>query len=439
MKAVLLNDTDGRVNIGCRLTSSTLKKQIVASFAERTNDFLLEPYAWRFGKGVDRVGIWRNAKQWIETDGVTDRSRLFVSWLNDLAVAEYGSEAVRSTLNADLVIFHPEGSISDWNSKPHILSLICLPLLAAIKGRPVLVINGTFPLFQDDRFDLLNTFFGICWRVLLRDRMSSEHYAVGFMPDTAITWMHAEEPKERQDPSHGYILISTAAQHDKEANVLLAQEALSLCRELGLKPLVMTKRHGDLDELSKEISNLNGLCVSHATLEEASDWLQLCRLHVGGRYHMALFCLVFGVPSVLVPANTHKNFWLSEEFDGVEICTSFDQIGYVAHEVLRQSAVSQSWVHRSVSSAQALVRCEMEKTVAAWMQVSAGPERTVESTSIERIAAAFSFADLKAIRNTGSTKTRAHRIVRVFLSGAKKLRRIILKLQAMIKPSSAIK
>jgi len=436
MKAVLLNDTDGRVNIGCRLTSSTLKKQIVASFAERTNDFLLEPYAWRFGKGVDRVGIWRNAKQWIETDGVTDRSRLFVSWLNDLAVAEYGSEAVRSTLNADLVIFHPEGSISDWHSKSHILSLICLPLLAAIKGRPVLVINGTFPLFQDDRFDLLNKFFGICWRVLLRDRISSEHYAVGFMPDTAIMWMHAEEPKKRKDPSNGYMLISTAAQHDKEANVLLAQEALSLCKELGLKPLVMTKNHSDLDGLHKEISNLNGLCVPHATLEEASDWLQLCSLHVGGRYHMALFCLVFGVPSVLVPANTHKNSWLSEEFDGVELCPSIDQIGDVAHELLRQAAVNKSWIHNSVGSARSLLRCKMEKTVDEWMQVSAGFERTVDSTSIERIAAAFSFADLKAIRNTGSMKKWAHRIKWVFLSGAKRLRRIILKLQAIINRTS---
>ncbi|WKL24901.1 polysaccharide pyruvyl transferase family protein (plasmid) [Sinorhizobium meliloti] len=47
-----------------------------------------------------------------------------------------------------------------------------------------------------------------------------------------------------------------------------------------------------------------------ASIERAAETISTCRLHIGGRYHMAIFSLLCNVPSLLFDVKTHKNQWL---------------------------------------------------------------------------------------------------------------------------------
>ncbi len=349
MRIVLLNDTDGRENIGCRLTSSTLKQQIGKGLGVPSPD--LASFPWRFGKGPRTGRVWMSGLSWMCRRQET--APAFAGWLTQLAGQEHGDAAVNATLAADLVIFHPEGSISNYHDAVRIMDLLSLPILACVMGIPTFTMNGTFPVYpiHDRRYRLIQTFLQACRFVALRDRITAEHYGVTFMPDSAI--MHGLTASARPADSRPYVLITTGANQSRRANAAVAQAAIRFCDAHHLKPLVLTKKHKDLRRLKPAILRRGGRFVEQATLAEAEHWLAQCALHIGGRYHMALFGLLLDVPSVLMLTNTHKNRWLAEAFPGIELAATVDDIAETAARLYPHSEPQKNDMRQSVLAAQA--------------------------------------------------------------------------------------
>ncbi len=352
MNIVLLNDTDGRENIGCRLTSSTLKEQIRTGLCPDAQSVQLAAFPWLFGKGRRTSRVWMSGMSWIGTAKASANQARCVDWMTQLAEQEHGVEAVKATLAADLVVFHPEGSISNYHDTVRIMNLLSLPILACVKGIPTFTMNGTFPLYpaHDRSFQLIQTFLHACRFVALRDRITADHYGVTFMPDSAI--MHALTTPIPPADDRPYVLITTGANLSKRANIDMARAAIRFCEAHQLKPLVLTKKHKDLKSIKTDVLARGGHFVEHASLAEAEQWLAQCALHIGGRYHMALFGLLLDVPSVLILTNTHKNRWLAEEFSGIALADSVDLINQAATRLYRGREPQQDALRQSILKAQ---------------------------------------------------------------------------------------
>jgi len=382
MKITLLNDTDGRENIGCQLTSGSMKAQLISAFSqasERGSDFLsgptpvsevcqkyqqadLKPFPWAFGKGCHTNRIWISG---LVNIGFRQNATpaIFSNWLRSLAEQEYGQDAVASALASNLVVCHPEGSISDTHGASRILNLLSLPMLACMAGIPTYTLNGTFPLYahSDRRYQIIKRFLDACHFCALRDRITAVYYDVDFLPDAAI--MH--DPPCSQDPSvaRPYVLITTGAGLSKKDNLEIARSALRFCDEYHLKPLILTKKYKDFLQLKHEVVKRGGRFLGNTTLLEAGQWLSQCALHIGGRYHMALFGLPFNVPSVLIRTNTHKNLWLAEEFNGITLAADpgglFDQAALLYQQ--RESLNIK--IPESVSAARECFRNGMQQAI----------------------------------------------------------------------------
>ncbi len=350
MNIVLLNDTDGRENIGCRLTSSTLKQQIAAHLGSAINPVSLTPFPWHFGKGLKTGKVWRNGLGTFLSARRSSHSDRFIAWLTQLARQEYGNDALSATMSADLAIFHPEGSISNYHDATRIINLLSLPLLACIHGIATFTMNGTFPVYpsHDRRYQIIQTFLHACQFVALRDRIAADHYGVTFMPDSAI--MHALSTGPAA--SRPYVLITTGANLSKRMNVEVASAALLFCDDHHLKPLVLTKKHQDLKAIRTEVLHRGGQFIEQATLQEAEAWIAQCAIHIGGRYHMALFSLLLDVPSVLMMTNTHKNRWLAEEFNGIVLAAKLDDIPQAAATVFGRQEGQTDRMRESLKKAQ---------------------------------------------------------------------------------------
>ncbi|HAS82412.1 MAG TPA: hypothetical protein DCS43_07005 [Verrucomicrobia bacterium] len=371
MNIVLLNDTDGRENIGCRLTSSTLKQQIRATFGSPLTPVSLSPFPWYFGKGRKTGNVWRNGLGTFLSASRSSQTDRFIAWLTQLARQEYGNDAVTATMSTDLAIFHPEGSISNYHDASRIINLLSLPLLACIHGISTFTMNGTFPIYpsHDRRYQIIQIFLRACRFVALRDRIAAGHYGVTFMPDSAI--MH--ELSTGPAASRPYVLITTGANLSKRMNVEVAKAALRFCDDHQLKPLVLTKKHQDLKAIRADVLHRKGQFIEQATLQEAETWIAQCALHIGGRYHMALFSLLLDVPSVLMMTNTHKNRWLAEEFNGIALATTPEDIQETATSVFGKQDGQAGRMRESLQKAQSCFHQGIRQASNAATPLTLGP------------------------------------------------------------------
>lgn len=311
MRVAFVNDTDGRENIGCRLTSSGIKAELRRQGEALGTSLDLASCPWLFRKTpVPFLPAF-------SLPVMLGNSPLGRDSLLELSRLEYGQEAVAVVESADAVIYQPEGSISDSHGALRILRQLSLPLFASLHLRkPLGVINGTFPLFKDERRSLISTLIGRAVSASLRDQLSAEYYGCEFGPDAAIFWK-GEVTADSFKRDH--VLITTAAHTTLDRDRELASAALDFCEKHKLKPLVLTKAWERLVGFQSQVEALGGTFCEYATLDEADTLLSRCRLHIGGRYHMALFCYTKGIPSWLVLSNTHKNLWLAREFPGIEL------------------------------------------------------------------------------------------------------------------------
>lgn len=232
-----------------------------------------------------------------------------------LAGREYGEDALTKVNDADVVIFQPEGTITRDATSLRIVRLLSLPLYSiAVARKSLFVVNGTLPIFHDSRGDWLSLVLNSCDFVGFRDRLSSEYYKGSFVPDAAVSW---EGCRANEFSSKNHVLLTTAGENSREQNIQLANSAIDHCQRMQLKPLVLTKQWEHLDGLRAKVLKLGGDFVQHADLRTAEQLLQRCKYHIGGRYHMALFCACLGIPSFIVSSETHKNGWLIEDITGV--------------------------------------------------------------------------------------------------------------------------
>lgn len=315
MRLAVINDTDGRENIGCRLTSSRFKASLLERAAEAGSDLQVIPCPWKFRKSSEPVMPHTAFALMGGSSVLSDRV------LREMSLAEYGAQAVADVESADVALYHPEGSISDDNNAFRVFRQLCLPLYAHVSLRkPLVIANGTFPRFGDHRKDLLLSLVAGAEAAFFRDRLSTEHYGGRFCPDAAITWRGA--PVDADAAQREYALVTTAAHASVEDDRALCRRALDFCRANGVRPMVLTKGWERLAGFRDEVTAAGGRFLTYATLDEAEALLQDVRFHVGGRYHMAIFCLTKGIPSWLVVSNTHKNRWLAEDCHGVELLPS---------------------------------------------------------------------------------------------------------------------
>ena len=309
MRLVLLNDTDGRENIGCRLTSSQLKRVLVKQAGSHGIRLDIQSCPWLFRR-VPKAYLPRLSFALLSGQSLVDRRVL-----RELAAAEYGEACVAKTEGADVIVYQPEGSISDDHDSLRILRQLSLPLYAALYCSGKFgIANGTFPLFEDERRALIEGLVMASRVTYLRDELSARYYGCEFAPDAAIMW-NGSAPQEGRE----FLLITTAAHAPLDQDLSMCASALELCQRHGLRPLVLTKNWQRLSGFRAQVESMGGVFREYATLDEADALLSRVRLHVGGRYHMALFCLTLGVPSWLVVTNTHKNRWLAEAFTGISL------------------------------------------------------------------------------------------------------------------------
>lgn len=102
IKALFINDTDGRENVGCRLTSRLLKRNLTQAFALNGLELQLIPAPWRFGRSV---GIQIASRLLM-----ADMRKPSLAGMNALAAHEYGEYCVRTLGSYDLAIFQPGGN-----------------------------------------------------------------------------------------------------------------------------------------------------------------------------------------------------------------------------------------------------------------------------------------------------------------------------------------
>jgi len=334
MKITLLNDTECFENIGCQLTSARLKHKVTESITGLGEEVELECYPWKWGVRARRVHSFFSSLPFLM--GRKEGRASFLRWLKVLSKNEYGRDAYHSSLNADLVVFQPEGSFYESDDILKLISILSLPILCQRIGKPVLCLNGTFPEHPDSRAEFIKSFFRSSRWVALRDRRSAEFYGTDFLPDLAFSYQALDSvPVGSTTPSDS-VLITTGAGFSKKENLKLARVALDFCHDEGLRPLVLTKLGFHLEGLRPEIESMNGRFIDLPNLYVGAELIKECCLHIGGRYHMAILAFTLSVPSVLVRTNTHKNEWLSDELLGVEIAQTFSEISTLGEKLLHQ-------------------------------------------------------------------------------------------------------
>ncbi|MBD9371947.1 polysaccharide pyruvyl transferase family protein [Rhizobium sp. ARZ01] len=290
IKVALFNDTDFRVNIGCRLTSQGLKRSILRAFpdaAVTSASFDFAAFRKEFSSSI------------VHRPKATE--------LEERLLAAYGETALDTIAGSDFILLQPEGSLDDETS-PEGLATFFTPVLVAQRlGKPYAVLNGTIPIYRDERDDYLHRLFKSLRFVAARDEFSATHYDVTFLPDAAFLRIAPDDVVHRDG-----CLITTGARNRAEDDIEIFKSALAVCDSHSLRPVVLTRAADHFAAFEREVISRGGIFAETASIEMAADIISRCRLHIGGRYHMAIFSTLCRVPTLLFDVRTHKNQWLAQ-------------------------------------------------------------------------------------------------------------------------------
>lgn len=290
-KLALFNDTDFRVNIGCRLTSQGLKDQIRKTFPEAA----ITSLGFRFSAFRENF----DASIAVKTPNLDELK-------NRLRVA-YGDKALDTISESSFVVLQPEGSLDHKSTMEGLATFFTPALLAQQIGKPYAVLNGTIPIYSDERDVYLRTLFETLKFVAARDEISASHHNVGFLPDAAFLRI-----PPRQTSARDGCLITTGARNDAADDIKIFKAAIDACGTLSLRPIVLTHAVDRLAEFERDIVARGGIFAETASIEKAAETLSRCCLHIGGRFHMAIFSILCHVPTLLFDVKTHKNQWLAQ-------------------------------------------------------------------------------------------------------------------------------
>lgn len=393
MKIALLNDTGNFENIGSQLTSACLKLAILEAFAELNPKPRIESWPWKWGKNSRRIRSFLASVPFFL--GGKEKPAAYLRWLKVLSTNEYGKDACQSALEADLVVFQPEGSFYERDDIHKLTAILSLPTLCQRLGKRVVCLNGTFPEYPDSRGDFIGSFLRDCRWVALRDRRSASYYNTEFMPDLAFSYRPWESvPKQAPTPSD-FVLITTGAGFSRKRNRQLARAALDFCRDNRLRPLVLTKLAFHLEGLRSEIETMRGhLLIRRSTISEATQLIAQCCFHIGGRYHMAILASTLSVPSVLVRTNTHKNEWLSGEVSGIQMVQSEEQIAMTARALLNRSHKHEVNMSNDVERMRSMILTKMPQIRAQSIGTSTTLHGSSARSAGQRMEDQLIFSDL---------------------------------------------
>ncbi len=245
-RIALFNDTDNRRNIGCRLTSKGLKGISQQAFPQsRTSSrgFKFSAYHNRFAGKIMAESP--------EPDALR-------SHLGERTTYGYGDGAVATIEQSDLVALQPEGSIDDNTDIDGLKTFFSPILLAALLGKPTVILNGTVPRFHDERGRFLNEMFATLPAVAARDALSAEAYAIKFIPDAALLYEPAMTGGERTG-----CLITTGARNTAAEDHEIFRKALEVCDITGLRPIVLTHASDRFSTFEKDIRDRSGRIRRH--------------------------------------------------------------------------------------------------------------------------------------------------------------------------------
>jgi hypothetical protein len=318
-KVALFNDTDFRVNMGCRLTSQGLKSAIRDAVPDA--EIISVPFDFRTFRKEFPSALPEDAG----LEALEER----------LAIA-FGPSAMAVLKEADLVLLQPEGSLDHDSNEESLKAFFTPVLIAQHFGKAFAVLNGTIPIYPDGRDGTLKSLFRKLGQVAARDEISAEHYDIAFLPDAALLRF----PPVAARPGKG-CLITTGARNRPEEDVVIVEKALAVCDALALRPVVLTHASDRFLKFRDAVLARGGVFAETASLEEAARVLSECRLHIGGRYHMTIFSILCGVPTLLFDVRTHKNQWLPRYSDLVQIVSAEDLVP-LAREAMRAPAAVPS-------------------------------------------------------------------------------------------------
>jgi polysaccharide pyruvyl transferase WcaK-like protein len=287
----LFNDTDFRTNIGCRLTSQGLKQTILKTFPDA---------------GIRSVGLrFASLRMDFQTPITAEMHSL--SDLKERLAAAYGDEAFSIIEASDLVLLQPEGSLDHRTSLQGLATFFAPILVARMLGKPIAILNGTIPIYDDARDVYLRSVFERVQFVAARDELSASHHGIKFLADAAFLRISSPPLRENRDGC----LITTGARNDHDQDLAIMRRALATCNDLNLRPIVLTHAVERLADFESDVLSRGGIFAETASIEKAAETLSTCALHIGARYHMTIFSIVCRVPTLLFDVKTHKNQWLA--------------------------------------------------------------------------------------------------------------------------------
>ncbi|WEX75225.1 polysaccharide pyruvyl transferase family protein [Sinorhizobium numidicum] len=143
-------------------------------------------------------------------------------------------------------------------------------------------------------------------------------------------------------------LITTGARNNAEEDVHTLKAALSACDKFSLRPVILTHAVERFNNYEAEIITRGGIFAETASIERAAETISRCRLHIGGRYHMAIFTILCNVPSLLFDVKTHKNQWLERYSPLVKLVHPHIDLNAVAALTLSNGVAQE---HRETGTA----------------------------------------------------------------------------------------
>ncbi|MDR6759796.1 hypothetical protein J2Y48_005114 [Mycoplana sp. BE70] len=290
INVALFNDTDFRVNIGCRLTSQGLKQTIRRAL----------PDAAITSIGFDFAAFRKEFRSSVVREPEA-------TLLQERLLDAYGQSAFDTIVASDFILLQPEGSLDDETSLEGLATFFTPVMVAQRLGKPYAVLNGTIPVYRDERDDYLQQLFKSLRFVAARDEVSAKHHDITFLPDAAFLRIAPDDVSDRDG-----CLITTGARNNEGDDVRIFKSALRACDSLSLRPVVLTRAADRFAAFEREVIARGGIFAETARIEMAADVVSQCRLHIGGRYHMAILSALCRVPSVLFDVRTHKNQWLAQ-------------------------------------------------------------------------------------------------------------------------------
>ncbi len=312
MKAILVNDTGGTSNPGCRL----VRKGFEILFSEKIEHVVMHDCV--------PVHYWTDYFRQIGSSGresIIVKKGYFPTYtegINEIDVSQW--EAIRSRLiandsdlfskinSSDCVIVNAEGSMH--HNTGSALAVLALTKVGVELGKKVLLLNATVMCMANPiLIDVLRN----CEFIHVRDWASYKYLkSLGLkshvFPDIALLGLDVDDTgksSEIMQISPDSVLITAGVAIRKETLEFLIDEV----RSCSMTPIYFSIGDGGETNLAVEVCGQRGVKIIHAQnidLKQMDSLLKQFRFAISGRHHMNIFFMKVGLPFLPITTNTWK-------------------------------------------------------------------------------------------------------------------------------------